>query len=317
MSDVHIPPGLDSESKTDDLKHTSGLGSETDDRSSSLSDVEDRVGNEMIDPISTDSKHEAEAEGSEAETERLDESPQKNRKHKTIILTTSKRDMNGDHTVPEALIRTDELVELPKSDFTAGLATNGIGFENGPIDPTSDMSSLADSATEISRPVSPNSRGSRKRKRQSSGDPSESEHDLTAESLKEVTVHLANHVSSTADQEKQEELVPPMVRTYSDPIDEEHGLSDPEGPDSFSKNFQIPAAQKARLRTRNGHKASGKTPEIPTSGVGTPTIENALGEEDGLEAAFSNGEDAEMGDTFSNDAGAAARNEEERKRLSG
>jgi len=69
-----------------DVKHTHNPPTDRDDRSSSLSEIGDQADQEQPDNIFHLG---SDANDTEAETERLEESPQKQRKHQNIILTSS------------------------------------------------------------------------------------------------------------------------------------------------------------------------------------------------------------------------------------
>ena len=165
-------------------------GSDHDDRSSSLSDLEDRPGTEGTGTLNNKSSPVSEEEDTEAETERLENSPQKMRKQRNVVLSATSELSNGAQTVKVVSSdahpiedHTDEKHRKSKSDVISDI-----------VDPTSDISSLGDSA-EGSAPDSPTSTSSKKRKR---------EEDSTAQSLKKVAIQLANKVADRVENVDQD-----------------------------------------------------------------------------------------------------------------
>ncbi|KAG8530818.1 uncharacterized protein KY384_004175 [Bacidia gigantensis] len=117
-------------------------------RSSSLSDLEERIDNEEIDHMDLVKEDDLEANDTEAETERLEDTPLTQRKHQDVLLTSAA----------------------------------GVGLISSPISPTmidaplramSEASSLAVSSEEEAHPIS-NTSSPRKRKRLSFDEGSES-----------------------------------------------------------------------------------------------------------------------------------------------
>lgn len=164
--------------------------SDHDDRSSSLSDLEDRPGTEGTGTLNNKSSPVSEEEDTEAETERLETSPQKARKQRNVVLSATRELSNGSSMVHVASLDAH--------------STEGRGNDNhrkansdsvsDAMDPTSDISSLGDSA-EGSAPDSPTSTSSKKRKR---------EEDSTAQSLKKVAIQLANKVADRVEKAEQD-----------------------------------------------------------------------------------------------------------------
>lgn len=77
-----------------------------DNRSSSLSEIGDRADQEHVDSITY---VECDANDTEAETERLEDSPQKQRKHQNIVLTAT-NDIDDEHQLPQVDHRTQEQI---------------------------------------------------------------------------------------------------------------------------------------------------------------------------------------------------------------
>ncbi|MCJ1311784.1 hypothetical protein MMC25_005457 [Agyrium rufum] len=114
---------------------------DADDRSSSLSDIEDRLTNDATEEPLDIEEVESEAEDTEAETERIEGSPQKVRKQRNINLKLSYQITAADSYLDEeALRKTRE-------------------------DRSSSISTFNGSETDFSNPQSPSSSSQRKRKR--------------------------------------------------------------------------------------------------------------------------------------------------------
>ena len=83
------------------------LGGDGDDRSSSLSDIEDRVMADVAENNPEEQSGISEDDDTEAETERLEDSPQKDRKQRVINL----KPMQADASKDQSVIEKKEIVE--------------------------------------------------------------------------------------------------------------------------------------------------------------------------------------------------------------
>ena len=99
---IHDP--LPNEVLTDSME----LGGDADDRSSSLSDIEDRVMADVVENHLEEHSGMSEDDDTEAETERLEASPQKDRKQKTINLKPMQADAGRNTTSVEKQIAVEE-----------------------------------------------------------------------------------------------------------------------------------------------------------------------------------------------------------------
>lgn len=164
---------------------------EHDDRSSSLSDIEDRLATEGTDAVPDRSSQISEEEDTEAETERLEESPDKLRQRKQVLLSAA--NLVSNDTLP--LIRKQNT--MAGDEAKAGLnADSRDGPHSDPLYPTSPISSLDESAGEGSEGETATSNSSRKRKR---GDD-----ETTNESLKRAAMQLlVNQVGDDAAEKVQ------------------------------------------------------------------------------------------------------------------
>ena len=246
-------------------------GIDGDDRSSSLSDIEGRPGHESPDDNHNPSGQEVEGDDTDAETERLEESPHKLRKHQNVVLSFSKKDSLR---ASEPLYTRNEGKTLPQPKVSNGTNAGTTKFNEIQFDQTSDTSSLGESITENSRPVSPAIKAGKKRKR-SIQDESGSEQGGKTVSLIEAATNLASHVHRDAEQKKTPKLAP------TDTDSRANGGHD--------------------TQTLGNHDGGGSI---------RGTRDTFVNDEDAVDTVLSNGEDIELeGDAM--EADLAARNEEE------
>ena len=97
----------------DGIQYARDSTAEGDDRSSSLSEIGDRVGNDDIGSTRVGVAGGSEANDTEAETERLEDSPQKNPKHKDLVVVSSPHAMSNG-------ISSLTVHDLPPNDINAG-----------------------------------------------------------------------------------------------------------------------------------------------------------------------------------------------------
>ena len=144
-------PSTDFETVTG-VDHDEKLQAAEDDRSSSLSELGDRAG------IEQSSSAPSEANDTEAETERLEDSPQKQRQ-RDVVLTSSNGAYGShqDHSAAEILPKQNG--RLGESSRPVILALTdcilGSGSEGEKLEQTSDISSLGDYGEESGRESSP------------------------------------------------------------------------------------------------------------------------------------------------------------------
>ena len=157
---------------------------EQDDRSSSLSDLEDRQGTDATDKVNEKSLP-ASDDDTEAETERLEATPHKLRRQRHVILGTA--DPALQDTARQSSV---ELAPSQRSSPLGKPETREQDYALDALDPTSEISSLEDSAEGGSGLKSPASTSSRKRKR---------DEDSTVHSLKRAAFELASHIADQSD----------------------------------------------------------------------------------------------------------------------
>ena len=169
-------------------------GADVDDRSSSLSEIDGRPGHGGSEDSNNRSRQDSAGEDTDAETERLEDSPHKPRKHQNVVLSFSKKNSlrasEPSHARNEMEIPPNPRVSTGSNPESK--ATNEIRF-----DQTSEISSLGD-ITENSRPASPAVRAGKKRKR-SVQDEIGCDQDDTTKSLRRAAANLADHVNRNAE----------------------------------------------------------------------------------------------------------------------
>ena len=275
------------------------LVGDADDRSSSLSDIEDRV---MADVNETHGNSEkSEDDDTEAETERLEVSPQKARKQKVITL----KPMQTEPSKSTMSIEQQGLAEEGQLVYAEYHTQKLMRAE-----PTSSISSLGDSVTSGSR-HSPQTSSPNKRKR-STLESVESDEDATTASLKKVSKNLAEHLKSSPSANDLDTLSRNALHHRKSPSNAP-ALSLPRDQKSASASeSQAVSAQRSSRASHDHGRANGNF-EADTNrnnGVQAPDDENAT--VDGNDETLSNDEDAENVDAdVENDVDVTLRNDDE------
>ena len=282
---------MSSEPPVNGTVHNNLLDQVDDGTSSSLSDPGDRTGNEDAEDAQDPEVDGSDAYDTEAETERLEKTP---RKQRNVLLTSSTGSCNDREglAADQAQIEGSPNRKLCQHGETTG-KTGTVADHAAVQDPdqVSD-SSLEETGDEDDAPPSPSS--SRKRKR--------SEIDLSSKEEKEVDQD--SHAKASKPSRS------PSLSSVGSPnalAEDENHLSETRVPEPTSK-------QSHKKGKRKGRKI--KDEEIMSKGeraAGPETLEEAA---DHAEAASSNGEEVEMEDVGEGDgadADSAAKTEESRK----
>ena len=273
----------------------SQLDPDQDRRSSSLSEISDHEGVEELETIDRINGDDTDANDTEAETERLENTPLKGRKHQNVILTAD-NDIYSSRASPLGNVLSSEYPSAP-SGTTSYTSLN---FPDDQLLQTSDISSLEDlsegEANNLSRTSSP-----RKRKRSSSGDESDSVQgtlniELVGKSPSNTS--LSPRVSPSAERHISEEVLPA-----------EHA-NDSER----SRSRQAPTKKQ---NTQMG-KRKGKKVVVEDESNTVPAVDRRENSDEvggSGEALYSNGEDAEAEDAADADLDNASKSAEGRKYL--
>lgn len=279
-----------------DLENATGfedgekLQAEEDDKSSSLSELGDRAAMEHS------SRAGSEVNDTEAETERLEDSPQKQRRHQDVILS-SINGTNGDHqnqpvahTLPEKIVSPGQSSALNVSIRMADRAS-GLGSKGERLEQTSDTSSLEDSGGESDKALAPTLPIPMKRKRSRFEEDSASDHDTIREpSTKAMKLfdNNAAEVSANLDAGIASDLpsVNCDLQVIADTAISPSNEDQPRKPRALPKQKHNKGKRKGR-RTRNGEPT---TAENAASGA-----ENTVEHHENAEVTYSNEEDTHMG----------------------
>ncbi len=289
---------------------------EGDDRSSSLSDIEDRTANTNLARNSHTIRGGSEANDTEAETERLEDSPQKVQKHTNVVLSSAndvyqesaKAAENDTHSSNGSPDRP-EILRAPE-DRNLAQVTRIIDAR---VDQTSDISSLQDSSEENERSVLP-SNMSRKRKRKSLPSNNLSEDENTAlgsmgksrSPLSQAPLH-----SKSANKELKNET---FLADKNPNSDTEKAAYIEIVAEATSSQYLLPSKSKNKNGKRKAKKTKDENPEHPS--VAIAYADSQAEHFDSIEQVNSNGEDGEMEDIGeSAEADVAARTEEGREEI--
>lgn len=262
---------------------------EGDDRSSSLSELGERAGHEGIECISHDV---SDANDTEAETERLEDSPQKQRNSQNVVLTSA----NGIHDDRQSPVIVTPLPTLPVNNGQLNRSSLPSIEADVPLDShsevdrmeqTSEISSLADSGEENGKALSLPPSSPRKRKRSSLEQDSTSDQDFVAESSMKGTKMFRNisagtlvetaSPSESADEE-QELVVDPTTLLE---------IRSQKSPRSASPKQKYKKGKRKGRKVRNEESATMDE---------NPVTDSPTRDEEQHELSYSNEEEVENGE---------------------
>ena len=300
----------DANIETRQIDTEAGPESDRDDRSSSLSDIEDRPIAENTVQSQLKSSPPPEEDDTEAETERLEESPQKLRKHQNVVFSAtsnaSGETMDASYQMSNG---TTEALALDAATVKQAADEDNNGPEGDVMDQTSDISSLEDSAEEKSRAVSPTSISGRKRKRSSHGTLVETD-SLKVKSLNRAAVGLVSNVANDDVRLELPELAPIIKdEVMEDRVDGDDELSAEGGEEPNS--LLHPVLYTRKKSNRSSKRSGDNGPEASGSRGVSPRLEDTDAN-DANDAEESVAEDVELEDVMpGTETEAAMRNEEE------
>lgn len=278
-----------------DLENVTGLEdgeklqAEEDDRSSSLSELGDRAG------MGHSSRAGSEANDTEAETERLENSPQKQRRHQDVVLTST-NGAYGDHqsqpvahTLP-ANIDSSGQSSAESSSLELTDRASGLGSEGERLEQTSDISSLEDSGEESGKDPSPTRSILTKRKRSRFEEESASDQDTMREpSTKAVKLFDNNAAGVTAELDTELASNVPAVECDLKVIADT--AMSPSNEEQPRKPQAIPKQKHKRGKRKGKRVPNNESANAENAGSGA----DSTGEQGGnAEAMYSNEEDGQM-----------------------
>ncbi|KAF6236549.1 hypothetical protein HO173_005330 [Letharia columbiana] len=275
---VSVPTMVPQTMSSADLDNGTGVGdgeklqAEEDDRSSSLSELGDRAG------IEHSSRAGSEANDTEAETERLEDSPQKQRRHRDMVLSSTNSAHGEDR---------DQLVARVLSEK---LASPGPKSKGERLEQTSDISSLEDSGEESGKDLSLTLSTPMKRKRSSFEQDSASDQDSMPEPSKKA-IKLFDNNAAEASAKSGAEIAADVPAANSDLQVIAHSAMSPSNEEQPRKPQALPK-QKHKKGKRKGKRTLNDEPanaEHAGSGAES-TVEHG----GNAEAMYSNEEDAPM-----------------------
>ncbi|CAF9937790.1 MAG: hypothetical protein ALECFALPRED_007392 [Alectoria fallacina] len=265
------------------------LQAEEDDRSSSLSELGDRVG------IEHSSRAGSEANDTEAETERLEDSPQKQRRHQDVVLTSTNatyidhQNQSATHILPERTA-SPGLSSAENASMEIADRASGPGSEGERLEQTSDISSLEDSGEESGKALSPSRSIPTKRKRSSFEEDSASDQDTMREPSTKA-MKLFDNIAAEASADLDAEIpshVPAAdidLRVIADTAMSPSNQDQPRKPQTLPKQKHKKGKRKGK-RTPNDESTN---PETAGSGAES-TVEHG----GNAEAMDSNEEEAQI-----------------------
>ena len=290
-----------------------------DNRSSSLSDLGDGGANDELDDEHRGPNNDSDGNDTEAETERLEDSPQKYREHTGVVLSLSacadeigssppatQGPTTGNEVVDQLYSTRDNVGVIPKA-----LEPQMV---NGDGDQVSDISSLEGSQGELSKVASPPAIAGKKRKRPSPPTFDESEHRVTSTILASQKRLSEDNLAaqSTNHTEEAPKASPANDDDCNTMVD--NGLLSDVGEDLGIIQQLVPnKAQRSKRGKRKGKKV--KEDEIGKSQLSKGPLdvpEDVVEELHGTEVVYNHEEAMELDDAHEDaEAEAAAKNEEE------
>ena len=283
--------------------------SDKDDRSSSLSDIEDRPATERTAIPHMKSSPPPEEDDTEAETERLEESPQKLRKQQNVLLSATAGIVEGQKDSETQNSNTEAEPSLFALAVEQAPESTQTGAEEDGMDQTSDITSLEDTVEGTSRQVSPTSITGKKRKRSSHGTLGESD-DAIVRSLKRAAVDLVNNLANEPGGFGIVNTVPVVEDEFmEDRVSDDEELSldgEEEANDLLRPTSYTSKKNKGYHKTHRDTAPNGTNSIVVSPGIGDVDVNDANDAEESIV------EDADMDDAIPGiEADAAIRNEEE------
>ena len=311
-SSIELPDTLARELSSDPvapqmspLSHVTEVEIHRDDRSSSLSDIEDRPVAEPVENTLMIASTISESDDTEAETERLEESPQKLRKHENVVFTATQKFTGDTHAISDGSL-SDKTRSVASNAHASGSMPDLLHSdpEDDPMDQTSDISSLADTVEEASRAESLVSGSGRKRKRSTLKTANRSD-SVIVKSLKQAAEHLASNMIHN----KNHPDVPDLAHGMKQEPAEDHTYEDDEDEISVAEGDDANNLLRPTLFSNQKLHGIDKGSDKHGSRAVSPGMEDI--DVDG-NAADSGGEDVDLDDVVQGmGTDATVRNEEE------
>ncbi|KAA6409729.1 MAG: transcriptional regulatory DEP1 [Lasallia pustulata] len=290
-----------------------------DNRSSSLSDLGDGGANDELDDEHQGPINDSDGNDTEAETERLEDSPQKFREHTGVVLSLSACADEIGSSPPATLepINENEVIDqLYSTRDNIGVIPKVLEPQmlNGDGDQVSDISSLEGSTGELSKVASPPAIAGKKRKRPSPPTFDGSEHRVTSPIL--ASQKRLSEDNLAAQPTNHTEEAPKASPTNDDDCNTMVGnrlLSDVGEDEGVTQQLVASKAQRSKRGKRKGKKV--KEDEIGKSQLSKGPLdipEDGVEELNGTDVVYNHDEAMELDDGHEDaEAEAAAKNEDE------
>ena len=286
-----------------------------DDRSSSLSDIEDRTANNELGHTSHTIRGGSDTNDTEAETERLEDSPQKVRRHTNVVLSSS----NGVYHKAENAVEEDMLSvngspgrsKVPRPPDGRDVAPEMDQIDTR-LEQTSEISSLEDSSEDLEKSAPSFIAPSRKRKRKSPRSNSFTEDEKTeVASMKKTQPPLNGGFLPPTMADKEAKVERFLVDNDLNSGSDKRKYAE-LGVETTSSQNPSPSKSKSKKGKRKTKKT--RDDDLEHSNVAVSYADSQAEHFDNMEQVDSNGEDVEMEDIGEGpEADLAARTEEGRK----
>lgn len=324
---ISTPEGLRKETMVNRTESVEGVKIDDktmideDDRSSSLSDLGDGGANEDLDDAHRGSMNDSDANDTEAETERLEESPQKLRKHKRVVLSLSANagDIGSSPPAMQGPIHETEITHqsyIAHDNVAVLPQVLGPGVANGDIDQVSDISSLEGSPEELSKVASPPTITSKKRKRPSPPPLDDREPRPISSILSSQKRRSGSNLAEqSANNTEETPRASPADDDDGNALVDTTALSDAGEDQGVTRQLVPSKAQKSKRGKRKGKKV--KEDEIGKrllSKGALEVAEDVIEEPNGTDGAYNHEEAVDLDDVHDDaEAEVIAKNEEERE----
>ena len=299
-----------------------------DDRSSSLSDLGDGGANEELDDAHRGPINDSDGNDTEAETERLEDSPQKLRKHKGVVLSLS---ANADDiassppAIQGPIVETEVIHQLYSNRNNIDVLPQALESEtmNGDVDQVSDISSGRfwgsrgeGSPGVLSKVASPPTIAGKKRKRPSPPAFDESEHRFTSPvPTSQKRLSESNVAAQSTNDTEEPQRASPAVDDDCNILVDNRLLSDVGEDQGVIPQLVQSKVQKSKKGKRKGKKV--KEDEIGKSQLSKGALEvpeDVIEGVNGTDGAYNHEEAMELDDVHEDaEAEVVAKNEEERE----
>lgn len=324
---ISTPEGLPAETSVNRTELAKGIEIDEntmvdeDDRSSSLTDLGDGGANEELDDAHRGPVNDSDGNDTEAETERLEDSPQKLRKHKGVVLSLSANadDIGSSPPAVQGPIHETEVIHrsyTTRDNIDVLQQVLEPEVANGDIDQVSDITSLEGSPRELSKVASPPTIAGKKRKRPSPPAFDEKEPRITNSILtSQKRLSESNLAGQLTNNTEETPRISPADDDDGNALVDNRVLSDVGEDQGVTRQLLPSKAQKSKRGKRKGKKfKEDDTGKSLLSKGALEVSEDVIEEPNGTDGAYNHEETIELDDIHDDaEAEVIAKNEEERE----